>query len=44
VRIYAYKKSGGKKFSSLNIDETITSAYTAIPGFATYSEKIVKVK
>jgi hypothetical protein len=44
VRIYAYKKSGGKKFCSINTDSSVTKAYTATPGFASYSKKNVKVK
>jgi hypothetical protein len=44
VRIYAYKTVGGKKYNSINLDETITTAYTNVPGFSTYSVKTVKVK
>jgi hypothetical protein len=44
IRIYAYKSSGGKRFNSINTDSNITTAYTKVPGFATYSKKNVKVK
>jgi hypothetical protein len=45
VRIYAYKTVGGKKYNSINLDETITTAYTDVPGFSeNYSMKTVKVK
>jgi hypothetical protein len=45
VRVYAYKKAGGKKYSSINLDSTITTAYTSVPGFSSYNGvKTVKVK
>jgi hypothetical protein len=44
VRVYAYKTAGGKKYNSINTDNAITTAYTNVPGFSTYSAKNVKVK
>jgi hypothetical protein len=44
VRIYAYKTVGGKKYNSVNVDSEITTAYTNVPGFSSFSMKTVKVK